>query len=148
MPVSQLAEERIYIRNQIHIGPYTFDRTPYMREVMDCASSLAISSVCFMGPAQVGKTELFLAILVWVMLVDPRDVQLVEKSQSAAREFSLKRISRFLESNEWFRDLLIGGRSAKSLYTKIFKSGAFLSVSWPSVNEMAGRAIGLVWLSD
>lgn len=148
VPVSQLAEERIYMRNQLSMGLYSFDKTPYMREVMDCASSPDLTSVAFMGPAQAGKTELFLAILVWIMLIDPRDVQLVEKSQSAARDFSIRRIERFFEANEWFRDLLIGGRSAKSIYTKIFKSGAFLSMSWPSVNELSGKASGLMWLSD
>lgn len=148
LTASEYAEQNLRVKNQIMTGRYSFSRTEYAREILDCASSLDVTSIIFVAPAQVGKTDMALAVYAWAAAIDPRDMQIVEKSQTAARDFSIRRLDRFLDSNDGVKALMRKGRTSRSLFTKLMLSGMFLSMSWPSVNELAGRPQGIVWLSD
>jgi hypothetical protein len=54
--VSQAAERYHIVKNPgMHEGPFSLDKTPYLREPMDVLTSLDFTSMVFAGPARTGK---------------------------------------------------------------------------------------------
>ena len=59
LTVSEWADQYRMLSNKASAepGPWRMDRTPYLREIMDCMSSSTVQKVVFMAGAQLGKTE-------------------------------------------------------------------------------------------
>jgi phage terminase large subunit GpA-like protein len=129
-------------------GKYSVDTTPYLREVMDSMRDRTLDSVIFVGPAQTGKTDLFLNWVCYSVMSDPADMLLVEKSQTSARDFSKRRLGRLLQHSKAIGGKLLGGAHSDNVFDKQFLSGMLVTLSWPSISELSGRPIGRVFLSD
>lgn len=131
-----------------YVGLWLNEKTPYLREPMDLLSSTMYTGMIFVGPAQSGKTDMFLNWLQYRVRCDPADMMLVEKSQAAARDFSQRRIDRLHRDNSDVRERMIQRRDADNTYDKKYRSGMILNMSWPTINEGSGRSIPNLWLSD
>lgn len=132
-----------------YIGPWLNSTTPYMVEPMDELTSRVVSAVIFVGPAQTGKTDSLIANwLLHSVILDPMDMIMYNPSQSAARDFSVRRIDRLHRHSKEVGSRMIKKREADNTYDKHYTSGMMLTLSWPSVTEFAGRPIGRVALTD
>lgn len=90
-------------------------------------------------------------LLNWVtynVICDPADMILYQTSQATARDFSKRRIDRLHRHTTKVGELLQDRRDADNAYDKHYKSGIMLTLSWPSINEMSGRPVGRVALTD
>lgn len=90
-------------------------------------------------------------LLNWVtynVICDPADMILYQTSQATARDFSKRRIDRLHRHTTPVGNLLQDRRDADNAYDKHYKSGIMLTLSWPSINEMSGRPVGRVALTD
>lgn len=131
-----------------YVGLWQNDLTPYLVEPMRCFTDRAFSSVIFAGPAQSGKTDMFLNWLLHSVKCDPMDMMLVEKSQAAARDFSKRRIDRLHRYSPEVGSRMQKGRDSDNTFDKAYRSGMMLSLSWPTVNELSGRPIPRLYLTD
>jgi phage terminase large subunit GpA-like protein len=148
--VTEVAEQYVRIkRTGGQAVPWSRERAPYMVEPQDALSSRELSSVVFVGPSQSGKTEsLVLNFIAYSVLRDPLDTILYSPTQHAARDFSVRRVDRMTANSPELRTRLVKSRSTDSKFNKIFRSGMILTLSWPTVSEMAGKPIGRVILTD
>ncbi len=125
------------------------DLTPYMVEPMNCLSSRQYDAVIFVGPAQSGKTQgLITNFMAYVIKCDPSDFLIMQTTKGTARDFDTQVIKRaFRDSAELKRELAPGSKSDNT-YDKVFRSGSILFQRWPSINEISGKPLKYVLLTD
>lgn len=149
LTVSEAAEKYRRLNNPgAYVGPYLNDTVPYLKEVMDTFTSLDYVATIFAGPAQTGKTELFLNWLAYSAKCDPADMMLVQTSQTTARDFSMRRVDRMHRHSPQIGEMLGDGKSSDNTYDKHYRSGMMLSLAWPTINELSGKPIPRQFLTD
>ena len=130
-------------------GPYKPDETPYMIEPQNMVMSREHTSVVFCGPSQTGKTEgLIINGCAYIVKCNPMDVIVFGPSQTAARDFSKRRIDRMHRHSEKLKSELLVGQHADNTHDKTYKSGMMLSISWPSGNEMSSKPVPVTMLTE
>lgn len=148
LTVSQSAEKYRFLNNPgSYVGPWLNDTTPYLIEPMDELTSLDFTGEVFVGPAQSGKTDMCLNWIAHSAKVDPADMMVVQTSGPTARDFSIRRIDRLHRHSPEIGRLVPHGQG-DNVYDKIYKTGMLLTLSWPSVNELSGKPIPRLWLTD
>ncbi len=123
--------------------------TPYMIEPMNCLNQRRYDAVIFVGPAQSGKTQgLITNFMAYVIKCDPADFLIMQTTKGTARDFDTQVIKRaFRDSPELKKELAPGSKSDNT-YDKVFKSGAILFQRWPSINEISGKPLKYVLITD
>jgi phage terminase large subunit GpA-like protein len=150
LTVSQAAEEYVYLYNPgAYIGKYKNDQAPYMAEPMNTLASRGQNAVVFVSSAQSGKTQgLILNWLGYTVVVDPMDMMIFCPTQAAARDFSTRRVDRLHRHSKEIGAKLIKRKDADNKFDKQYTTGTMLTLSWPSVTELAGRPVGRIALTD
>lgn len=150
LTVSEASTKYVMLHNPpAYNGPYKRETTPYMDEPMDTYTSRRQTGLVFVGPAQCAKTQgLLLNTIAYTIKCNPADAILYCPSQAAARDFSRRRIDRLHRHSPALRDQLLPGQHADNTFDKFYKSGMILTLSWPSVNEMAGKPVPITILTD
>jgi len=148
LTVSQAAAKYRKLENKgAYVGPWQNEMTPYLVEPMDELTSRDFTAEVFVGPAQCGKTDMFLNWLTYATTCDPADMMLIEKAQATARDFSIRRVDRLHRQSEEVGAKLIPRRDADNTFDKQYL-GMLLNLSWPTINELSGRPIPRLWLTD
>lgn len=80
-------------------GPWRTERTPYLREPMRAFTDPAVRTVAMVAASQVGKTEVELNALGYIIDQDPGGVLYVHPSLSDARDFSTSRIAPLIKES-------------------------------------------------
>lgn len=144
------AAERYRILNipGAYQGPYRNETVPYLVEPMEVLTSYEYTGMIFGGPAQCAKTEMFLNWCAYTAICDPADMMAIQTSQATARDFSMRRMDRLYRHSPAVMDTLIPGRNNQNTYDTKFKSGMLLTLSWPAINELSGKPIPRLWLTD
>jgi phage terminase large subunit GpA-like protein len=150
LTVSQAAAKYRMLNNPgSYVGPWLNETTAYMVEPMDVLTQREYNACIFVGPAQCAKTDALL--LNWVnygVICDPADMLLIEKSQAAARDFSRRRLDRLHRHTRAAGDRLVKRRDSDNTFDKFYTSGMMLTLSYPAINELSGRPIPRVALTD
>lgn len=149
LTVAQAAEKYRHLNNKgSYVGPWDNTLAPYLVEPMETFTDTNFTGSIFVGPAQCGKTELYLNWHTYTVCVDPADLTLVQTSQSTAADFSKRRVDRLHRDSPEVGSRLIQGRNYDNTFDKRYKSGAMVTLSWPSINELSGRPIPRLFLTD
>ena len=74
-------------------GPWRTSRTPYLKEPMQAFTDPKIQKIVMVAASQVGKSELEINILAYIMDQDPGTVVYVHPTLGDARKFSKLRIA-------------------------------------------------------
>ena len=150
LTVSEAAEKYRYVNNPgSYVGPWQNDTTPYMVEPANTMADRAYNSVIFAGPAQCGKTDgLIVNPIVYSVVCDPMDMLVYQTSQTMARDFSRRRIDRLHRHSKEVGKRLMSGGDSDNTFDKFYLSGMILTLSWPTINELSGRPVGRVILTD
>lgn len=150
LTVSQAAEKYRYVNQPgAYVGQWDNTTAPYMVEPMDTYASTDYQGMVFVGPAQSGKTDaLIINTAAYSIKVDPMDTMIVCPTQSAARDFSMRRIDRLHRHSEEVGAMLLPTADADNKFDKQYRTGMILSLSWPTPTELAGKPIGRVVLTD
>lgn len=145
MTVAEAAAKYRYLNNgAAYQGPWLHEKTPYLEEPMEEMTNKLLESVIFAGPAQCGKTELFLNYLVYCVMCDPADLMLVQTAQATARLFSITKVDRMHEATgEVGRRVLID-----NTFDKQYTNGMMVQFAWPTNNELSGKTVPRVFLTD
>jgi phage terminase large subunit GpA-like protein len=132
-----------------YVGPWKNETTPYMVEPVDLLTSREYGAIVFVGPAQCGKTDtILLNPIIYGAVCDPMDMLIYQTSQTMAADFSRRRVDRMIRQNDCLSGRLLGGASADTTFNKVFRSGMMVTLSWPTINELSGRPVGRVFLTD
>jgi len=131
-----------------YVGPLRMDRTPYLVEPLRVLTSLNYNAMIFCGPAQAAKTEGFLSWLAYSVVSDPGDIMIVHPSQTVARDFYMRRLEKFYRDTPEVKRRILPGRNSQTVYSTKFSTGVLMTQSWPTINELSGKPVGRIWLSD
>jgi phage terminase large subunit GpA-like protein len=149
LTVAEAAERYRKLNNPgAYVGPLKNDITPYLIEPMNTLQSRDFTGMVFSGPAQAGKTEMFLNWQTYSVMCDPADMMLVQTSQTTARDFSMRRVDRMHRHSPEVGAMLAPSKSADNTFDKHYKSGMMLTLSWPTINELSGKPIPRLLLTD
>lgn len=94
------------------------------------------------------NTDMFINWLLQSVLYDPNDMMVVSPDQNFARDFSIRRVDRLHRFNPEVAERLIQRRDADNTFDKKYQSGMFLTLGWPTINQLSGRPIPRLWLTD
>jgi phage terminase large subunit GpA-like protein len=104
-------------------GRWRTERTPYLREIMDCLSAGSpVRHVVLMKSSQVGGTEVLLNWLAYVMHHAPTSIMIVMPTVSTAEDWSKQRLKNMLEQTPVLRELVPPSRSRDSDNTTLSKA--------------------------
>lgn len=150
MSVSQAAGAYRYVNNPgSYVGPWDNKTAPYLVEPMDELGSKRYSGLAFCGPAQSGKTDaLDINFIVYTVKVSPMDMIIYSPTNTAARDFSIRRVDRLHRHSPEVGSMLLRRPDADNKFDKQYSNGVLLSLSWPSVTELAGKPIPRVVITD
>jgi phage terminase large subunit GpA-like protein len=149
LTVSQAAEKYRYLNNPgAYVGPWKNDMTPYLVEPMDELTSREFTGWVFAGPAQTGKTDMAINYLAYSVKCDPADMMIVQTTATTARDFSMRRIDRLHRHSPEIGKMLVPSKQGDNVYDKHYTSGMLLTLSWPTINELSGKPIPRLWLTD
>lgn len=143
------AKYRIVNSPGAYVGPWYNGTTPYMIEPMNEFASTYYTGLIFVGPAQSAKTDaLVVNCAAYTIKVDPMDMMIVCPTNTAARDFSMRRIDRLNRYSPEIGKILLPGADNDNKFDKLYNTGMMLSLSWPTPTELAGKPIGRVVLTD
>lgn len=149
LTVSEAAAKYRQVNNPgAYVGPWLNDKAPYLVEVQDVLTSVSHTAMIFAGPAQCGKTDIFLNWQTYSVICDPADMMLIQTSQTTARDFSIRRMDRLHRHTKAVGARLIQRRDADNTYDKQYANGMLVTLSWPTINELSGKPIPRLWLTD
>lgn len=150
MSVSAAAAQYRYVNQPgAYVGPWLNSTTPYMAQPMDMLNSRHYDRMAFVGPAQSGKTDaIILNGVVYSVKVDPMDIMVFCPTSTAARDFSMRRIDRLHRHSPEVGAMLMKSRDADNKFDKHYVTGIILTMSYPSVTELAGRPVGRIIITD
>lgn len=150
LTVSQAATKHRKLNNPGgFVGDWRNEKVAALVEPMDELDSRFFDGVVFVGPAQSGKTDsLILNWSLFSVVSSPMDLIIYNPSTTAARDFSVRRIDRLNRHSPDMGGLLLNKRDADNKFDKHYSNGMMLTLSWPSVNEMSGKPVPRVALTD
>ncbi len=103
-------------------GPWRTDRTPYLREIMDCLSpSSLVETVVLMKGAQIGGTECGNNWIGYIIHQAPGPMLAVQPTVEMAKRNSKQRIDSLIEESDVLRELVSDPRSRDSGNTMLAK---------------------------
>ncbi|MBG5968911.1 phage terminase large subunit family protein, partial [Proteus mirabilis] len=150
LTVSNAASQYRYVNSPgSYVGPWLNTTTPYMVEPMDVLTSRNHSKMAFVGPAQSGKTD---AIIIngvsYSIKVSPMDTMVFCPTMAAARDFSMRRIDRLHRHSPLIGEQLLKGRDTDNKFDKQYITGMMLTITYPTVTELAGRPVPRILMTD
>jgi phage terminase large subunit GpA-like protein len=133
-------------------GPWRTERTPHLREIMDCLSpSSPIERVVFMAGAQVGKTECGNNWIGYIVHHAPGPMMAVQPTVEMARRNSKQRIDPLIEESEVLRKLVSTPRSRDSgntVLAKEFPGGVLVMTGANSAVGLRSMAARYLFLDE
>ena len=130
--VSEWAERhRILSReSSAEAGRWNNDRTPYLREVMDCFTDASVEHITLVASSQVGKSECELNIIGYIVDQDPGSILYIQPTIDDAKKFSRQRIAPMFRDSERLRNKVADIKSRDSGNTMLQKSfpGGLLTI--------------------
>ena len=145
--VSQWADEYRMLSQKASAEPgrWRTDRTPYLREIMDCASDPRVSQVTWMAAAQVSKTEGVINNTVgYYMDQEPSPIMVELETDEKKKAWSKERFMPMVLETPCLADKVLLGRSSDNtneIGYKDFPGGYLAIVSAGSEGGLSSRPI-------
>lgn len=132
LTVSQWAEKhRVLSReSSAEAGPWRNARTPYMVEPMDAFTDPRVRQIAIVAPSQVGKSELELNMIGYIIDQDPGSTLYIQPNLDDAKKFSKLRIAPMIRDSPRLRRKVSDVKSRDSGNTTLQKSfpGGMLTI--------------------
>lgn len=132
LTVSEWAEaHRVLSReNSAEAGPWHNTRTPYLVEIMDAFTDSKVAKISLVASSQVGKSELELNIIGYIIDQDPGSILYIQPTVDDAKKFSRLRIAPMIRDSATLRSKVADIKSRDSGNTMLQKSfpGGMLTI--------------------
>jgi phage terminase large subunit GpA-like protein len=133
-------------------GPWRTDRTPYLREIMDCLSpSSPVETVVLMKGAQIGGTECGNNWIGYVVHQAPGPMLSIQPTVEMAKRNSKQRIDPLIEESPMLRELVSDPRSRDSgntMLAKEFPGGILVMTGANSAVGLRSMAARYLFLDE
>ncbi|MFH1157615.1 MAG: phage terminase large subunit family protein [Pseudomonadota bacterium] len=133
-------------------GPWRTDRTPYLREIMDCLSpSNPAEKVVFMKGAQIGGTEAGNNWIGYVIHHAPGPMLAVQPTVEMAKRWSKQRIASLIDSTPVLRDRVKEPRardSGNTVQSKEFPGGILVMTGANSAVGLRSMPVRYLFLDE
>ena len=112
-------------------GPWRTSRTPYLREPMEAFSDPKINHIVMVAASQVGKSELELNIIGYIIDQDPGSILFVQPTIDDAKKFSRLRIAPMINDSKRLKAKVADIKAKDSGNTMLQKSfpGGMLTIT-------------------
>lgn len=142
LTVSQWAAKyRVLSReSSAEAGPWRNERTPYMVEPMDAITDPAVRHITVVASSQVGKSELELNAIGYIIDQDPGSILYIQPTIDDAKKFSRLRIAPMLRDSPRLRAKVSDVKSRDSgntILQKTFPGGMLTIVGSQSPSALA-----------
>jgi phage terminase large subunit GpA-like protein len=154
LTVSDWADEHRMLsqRASAEPGRWRTERTPYLREIMDCLSATSVvEKVVFMKGAQVGGTEAGNNWLGYVIDNCPGPMLMVQPTVEMAKRNSKTRIAPLIEESPTLREKVRAPRSrdsGNSLLAKEFPGGVVVMAGANSAAGLRSMPVRFLFLDE
>lgn len=125
-------------------GPFRFDNTPYLREVVDSFNEPDVETVSLMWGAQLGKTTGLLGILAYCVGHRPKSSMVLQATEADAKAFLATKLLPLFEHTPIVATKLAKprGRSGTATATHRDFEGGALHLAWSgSGASLRGRSL-------
>lgn len=115
-------------------GPWRTSRTPYLKVPMEAFTDPKIKRIVMVAASQVGKSELELNIIGYIIDQDPGSIVFVQPTLEDARKFSRLRIQPMIRDSKVLRNKVADVKGKDSTSTVLQKSfpGGMLTITGSS----------------
>jgi len=131
--VSQWAEKnrRLSPESSAEAGPWRNERTPYLVDIMDAFTDPKVNKLTVVAASQVGKSEVELNIIGYIIDQDPGSTIYVQPTLDDARKFSRLRIAPMIRDSKPLRKKVSDVKTRDSGNTILQKSfpGGMLTIT-------------------
>ena len=112
-------------------GPWRTSRTPYLREPMEAFSDPKVHHIVMVAASQVGKSEMELNIIGYIIDQDPGSILFVQPTLDDARKFSRLRIAPMIQDSKRLKAKVADVKAKDSGNTMLQKSfpGGMLTIT-------------------
>lgn len=152
LTVSQWADlKRVVPSYSAEPGRWVTEKTPYLREVMDCFSNPTVNKVVFMKCSRIGATEGGLNVCGFFIDQDPSPIFIVQPTVDDAKDFSKEQLTPTIEETECLRQRVSGASSRESgntIQAKVFPGGAIYLVGANSPRGFRRRTARVIILEE
>ena len=135
------AEHRVLSReSSAEAGPWRNERTPYMVEPMNAFSDPRVREISVVAMSQVGKSEVELNIIGYIIDQDPGSVLYIQPNLDDAKKFSRLRIAPMIRDCDTLRAKVSEVRSrdaGNTVLQKTFPGGMLTMVGSQSPSALA-----------
>lgn len=125
--------------------------TPVESRPVKCIQVASPRSLYLAGEDGIPTHNTDALILNWTLfsvISSPMDLIIYSPSTASARDFSTRRVDRLNRHSKEMGNLLLRKRDSDNKFDKHYLNGMMLTLSWPSVNEMSGKPVPRVALTD
>ena len=133
LTVSEWADKyrRLSPENAAEAGPWRTSRTPYLKEIMDAFTDPKVRNIAMVSASQIGKSELILNIIGYIIDQDPGSVLFVQPTIDDAKKFSRLRVAPMIRDSKRLREKVADIKSRDSGNTILQKSfpGGMLTIT-------------------
>jgi len=154
LTISQWADKyrKLSQRASAEPGPWRTDRTPYLRQIMDCLSpSSPMERVVFMKGAQIGGTECGNNWIGYIIHQAPGPMMAVQPTVEMAKRNSKQRVDPLIEESDVLRELVQSPRSRDSgntVLSKEFPGGVLVMTGANSAVGLRSMAARFLFLDE
>lgn len=154
LTVSQWADahRRLSGKSASEAGPWRTERTPYLREIMDCLSTnSSIKRVVFMKGAQIGGTECGNNWIGYVIHHAPGPMLAILPTVEMAKRNSKQRLEPLIEESDAIRERVKPARSRDSgntILQKEFEGGVLVLTGANSAAGLRSMPVRFLFLDE
>lgn len=128
LTVSQWADEYRYVSRRVSPEPgrWRTERTPYLREIMDCFTDSQVETIVFRKPARIGGTEVINNAIGYYIDYDPSPILYVQQTDGLAERYSKKILQPTIDETPALAakvDEARAGKSGSTILEKSFPGG-------------------------
>ena len=138
---------RILPETSAEAGPWRTDRTPYLREPMRAFTDPKVQRIVMVASSQVGKSELELCIIGYIMAQDPGPILYIQPTEPDAEKFSRQRIAPMIRACPQLRGKVADPKardSGNTIMQKFFPGGSLTVTGSLSPSALASMPIRYV----
>lgn len=128
-------------------GPWHTTRTPYLKDVMDAFTDPKVRRIVMAAASQVGKTEMELNIIAYIIDQDPGSILYIHPTLEDARKFSRLRIAPMIRDNKQLREKVSDIKtrdSGNTILQKQFPGGMLTIAGSNSPSALASTPVRYV----
>lgn len=142
LTVSQWSEKyrRLSPESAAEAGPWRNSRTPYLTEIMDAFTDPKINHLTLVAASQVGKSEIELNIIGYIIDQDPGSIIYIQPTIEDAKKFSRLRIAPMIRDSKVLRKKVSDVKtrdSGNTILQKTFPGGMLTITGSNSASALA-----------